>query len=85
MRTACFYASQAVRQNIYLDYRSASANKLQYEHNQRDEKQNVYICSQYVEAYKAQQPQHQQYDEYCPEHWYLSPRKYARFGMVWCA
>jgi hypothetical protein len=38
-----------------------------------------------MEAYEAQQPQHQQYNEDCPEHLYLSPRKYARFGMVWCA
>jgi len=68
-----------------LDGCSTPANELQYEHHQRDEKQNVYICSQYVESYEAQQPQHQQYDKDCPEHLYLSPRKYARFGMLWCA
>jgi hypothetical protein len=38
-----------------------------------------------MEAYEAQQPQHQQYNEDCPEHLYLSPCKYAHFGMVWCA
>ena len=64
---------------------SAAADELQNEHHQRDQKQNMDVCSQNVETHEPQQPQHQQYDEYCPEHWYLPQRKCARFGMVWCA
>jgi hypothetical protein len=80
-----FLAAEWTYGKSTLDDRSTAADKLQNEHHQRDQKQNMDICSQYMEAYEAQQPQHQQYYEDCPEHLYLSPRKYARFGMVWCA
>ena len=67
-----------------LDSCSAPADELQYEHHQRDQKQDMDVRSQHVKANEAQQPQHQQYDEDCPKHLYLSPRKICafRYGMV---
>lgn len=63
---------------------SPATDKLQYQHNQCDQKQNVDIGAQHVESNEAQQPQHQQYYEDCPEHLYPSPCLFSalRYGMV---
>ena len=59
------------------------SDKLQDENHQRNQKQNVDVRTQYVEPDKAQQPQHQQNNEDCPEHLYLSPCKCELLTSVW--
>jgi hypothetical protein len=64
--TPLTYESSSVTLNS--DGSTASADKLQDQDNEGDEKQNVNVRAQHVKSDEAQKPQHQQYYEDCPEH-----------------
>jgi hypothetical protein len=51
-----------------LNDRATAAHQLQYQDNQCDEEQNVDVRAQHMESNETQQPQHQQNNEDCPEH-----------------
>jgi hypothetical protein len=48
--------------------RSAPADQLQNQYDQRDQEQDMDISAQNVEADKSQQPKNQQNDKYSPKH-----------------
>ena len=51
---------------------SPPANQLQNEHHKGDQKQNVNVSAQHVEADEAKQPENQQDYKDSPKHKYLS-------------
>ena len=68
---------------IALNYRSPAAHQLKDEHDQRDQQQDVYVCTEYMESDKPQQPQHKQNDKDRPKHTSLSLLLSCfRYGMV---
>jgi hypothetical protein len=53
-------------------YRPASTNKLDEQHHESDDQQDVDVPSNHMEPDKPHQPKHQQNQENCPKHCLLS-------------